>query len=131
MFLTDFRTRKYTGGIISRVGIFLTVTPHNFMMAVRKTFNTNNLVSFNPETYTRCAYESGQLLLEETRQIDCDTSVTGRYVAVYIYQTVYLHLTITELQVFGEPAPGKSLLRFSFFHYGLIKLFYALKTLWY
>ena len=27
MFLTDFRTRKYTGGIISRVGIFLTVTP--------------------------------------------------------------------------------------------------------
>ena len=27
MFLTDFRMRKYTGGIISRVGIFLTVTP--------------------------------------------------------------------------------------------------------
>ena len=27
MFLTDFRTRKYTRGIISRVGIFLTVTP--------------------------------------------------------------------------------------------------------
>ena len=27
MFLTDFRTQKYTGGIISRVGIFLTVTP--------------------------------------------------------------------------------------------------------
>ena len=27
MFLTDFCTRKYTGGIISRVGIFLTVTP--------------------------------------------------------------------------------------------------------
>ena len=30
MFLTDFRTQKYTGGIISRVGIFLTVTPVNF-----------------------------------------------------------------------------------------------------
>ena len=27
MFLTDFRTRKYTRGIISWVGIFLTVTP--------------------------------------------------------------------------------------------------------
>ena len=27
MFLTEFRTQKYTGGIISRVGIFLTVTP--------------------------------------------------------------------------------------------------------
>ena len=27
MFLTDFRTRKYTRGIISLVGIFLTVTP--------------------------------------------------------------------------------------------------------
>ena len=27
MFLTDFRTQKYTGGIISWVGIFLTVTP--------------------------------------------------------------------------------------------------------
>ena len=27
MFLTDFHTRKYTGGIVSRVGIFLTVTP--------------------------------------------------------------------------------------------------------
>ena len=27
MFLTEFRTRKYTGGIISQVDIFLTVTP--------------------------------------------------------------------------------------------------------
>ena len=27
MFLTDFRTRKYTRGMISRVDIFLTVTP--------------------------------------------------------------------------------------------------------
>ena len=27
MFLTDFRTQKYTGGIILQVGIFLTVTP--------------------------------------------------------------------------------------------------------
>ena len=27
MFLTDFHTQKYTGDIISRVGIFLTVTP--------------------------------------------------------------------------------------------------------
>ena len=27
MFLTDFCTQKYTGGIISWVGIFLTVTP--------------------------------------------------------------------------------------------------------
>ena len=26
MFLTDFCTQKYTGGIISQVGIFLTVT---------------------------------------------------------------------------------------------------------
>ena len=26
MFLTDFHTQKYTGGIISQVGIFLTVT---------------------------------------------------------------------------------------------------------
>ena len=27
MFLTDFHMQKYTGGIISWVGIFLTVTP--------------------------------------------------------------------------------------------------------
>ena len=27
MFLTDFCTQKYTGGIISRIGIILTVTP--------------------------------------------------------------------------------------------------------
>ena len=27
MFLTDFHMQKYTGGIISRVGIFLTLTP--------------------------------------------------------------------------------------------------------
>ena len=27
MFLTDFHTQKYTRGIFSRVGIFLTVTP--------------------------------------------------------------------------------------------------------
>ena len=33
MFLTDFRTQKYTGGIISRVGIFLTVTPARFVTA--------------------------------------------------------------------------------------------------
>ena len=30
MILTDFRTRKYTGGIISPIGIFLTVTPGLF-----------------------------------------------------------------------------------------------------
>ena len=27
MFLTDFHTQKYAGGIFSQVGIFLTVTP--------------------------------------------------------------------------------------------------------
>ena len=27
MFLTEFHTQKYTGGIILRIGIFLTVTP--------------------------------------------------------------------------------------------------------
>ena len=38
MFLTDFRTRKYTGDIISRVGIFLTVTPdqRNHNCKIRK-----------------------------------------------------------------------------------------------
>ena len=34
MFLTEFRTQKYTGGIISRVGIFLTVTPGRMIVAV-------------------------------------------------------------------------------------------------
>ena len=34
MFLTDFRTRKYTGGIISRVGIVLTVIPAAVSAAV-------------------------------------------------------------------------------------------------
>ena len=33
MFLTDFHMRKYTGGIISRVDIFLTVTPVNKQFA--------------------------------------------------------------------------------------------------
>ena len=31
MFLTDFHMQKYTGGIISRVGIFLTVTPADIL----------------------------------------------------------------------------------------------------
>ena len=43
MFLTDFRTQKYTGGIISQVGIFLTVTPSC------ETIKTSNLCSpFEP-----------------------------------------------------------------------------------
>ena len=40
MFLTDFRMRKYTGGIISRVGIFLTVTPVTFQIRMTEFVNT-------------------------------------------------------------------------------------------
>ena len=36
MFLTDFHMQKYTRGIISQVGIFLTVTPAQVNMSCLK-----------------------------------------------------------------------------------------------
>ena len=87
---------------------------HNFTVAVGSTFNPNDLASFNPETFTPCAYEPGQFLQGDTREMMCNRPVTGRYVMVYIHQTgATKHpLTICELQVFGDQAPGKFALIF-------------------
>ena len=80
---------------------------HNFTVAVGNTFDPSDQANFNPETFTPCEYEAGQLGHGETREIMCDRPVTGRYVTVYIYQTETTYpLTICELQVFGEPAQG-------------------------
>ena len=81
----------------------------NVTVAVGSTFDPNDLVSFNPETFTPCVYEPGQFLQGETREMNCSRPVTGRYVTVYIYQTETTYpLTICELQVFGGPLSGKS-----------------------
>ena len=84
---------------------------HNFTVAVGSILDPT---SFNPETYTPCAYEAGQLLLGETRQMMCDKPIIGRYITVYTYQTETAKppLTICELQVFGGPVPGKLLCSF-------------------
>ena len=81
---------------------------HNFTLAVGNNFDPSDQANFNPERFTTCAHEPGQVSEGETREMVCDRPVFGRYITVYIYQTgAATHaLTICELQVFGEP--GKS-----------------------
>ena len=84
----------------------------NFTIAAGNTFNQMDLQSFTPESYTPCVHESGQLANSETREMMCNTPVVGRYVTVYLYHcnVTVQTLTICELQIFGETAPGNCVL---------------------
>ena len=48
MFLTDFHMRKYTGGIILWVGIFLTVTPDRTSFTPRRTIIGKGIAYLKP-----------------------------------------------------------------------------------
>ena len=60
MFLIDFRTRKYTGGIISRVGIFLTVTPETAL--IRLGASGIESIKLNSDISCFVTYEINDLL---------------------------------------------------------------------
>ena len=84
----------------------------NFTIAAGNTFNQTDLQSFNPESYMPCVHEPGQLNNSETRELVCDRPVVGRYVTVYLYHfnVTAEPLTICELEIFGETAPGNCVL---------------------
>ena len=101
--IQSFFVKCYHGLMLLLVGCRL----HNFTVASGINFDPS---AFNPETYTTCTYEPDKSGEGVTREMVCDRPVTGRYVTVYMYQTNGTRepLTICELEVFGEPAPGKS-----------------------
>ena len=84
----------------------------NFTIAAGNTFNQTDLQSFNPESCMPCVHEPGQLNDSEIRELRCDRPVVGRYVTVYLYQfnVTAKPLTICELEIFGETAPGNCVL---------------------
>ena len=52
MFLTDFRMRKYTGGIILRVGIVLTVTLASGLKPIQKIHMDFSAIEIDFYTHT-------------------------------------------------------------------------------
>ena len=103
--IQSFFVKCYHGLMLLLVGYRL----HNFTVASGINFDPSDKKNFNPETYTTCAYQPGNSSDGVTREMVCDRPVTGRYITVYMYQTngTKEPLTICELEVFGEPAPGK------------------------
>ena len=79
----------------------------NFNIAVGDSFDPLNKDSFDPSTFTQCAHISGQLGAGETRTIQCNQPVRGRYVSVNLNQRN--PLTICEFEVHGTPAGNHSL----------------------
>ena len=71
----------------------------DFYIRVGQTFDQG---SFDPTTYTQCAYQSAALGNGETRMFYCDTPIVGRYVTVHFPPTRTEVLTLCEVAVYGE-----------------------------
>ena len=77
----------------------------NFIISVGGSFDPVNKDSFKPSTFTHCAYVPGQLDAGETRVVQCNQAVQGRYVTVNLEQKNAL--TLCEFQVHGTQVTGK------------------------
>ena len=64
MFLTDFHMQKYTGGIISWVGIFLTVTPGTFLRCKGRPNKQNTLQETSPSGSSQSSGENGESMVD-------------------------------------------------------------------
>ena len=53
-----------------------------FNISVGDSFDPNNTDSFDPSTFTQCVHVPGSLSAGETRVIQCNQPVRGRYVSV-------------------------------------------------
>ena len=77
MFLTDFRMQKYTGAIISQVGIFLTVTPASHASMTTSALKKNS---------KRSVYELSGLIqfsgTETSWQMQCNT-ISSIFIQTY------------------------------------------------
>ena len=58
---------------------------------------TFNPVSFDPTTYTQCAYQSAALGLGETKGFECERSILGRFVTVHFPTAITEVLTPSEV----------------------------------
>ena len=77
----------------------------NFTISVGDLFDPNNTDSFDPSTFTQCAHVPGRLGLGETRVIQCNQPVPGRFVTLNLNRKIAL--TICEFQVHGTPIEGQ------------------------
>ena len=69
----------------------------NFYIRVGQTFNP---ATFDPTTYTQCAYQSAALGAGETKEFECERSILGRYVTVHFPVTRTEVLTLCEVAVY-------------------------------
>ena len=83
----------------------------NFVISVGDSFDPVSKDSFDTSTSTQCAHIPGKLGNGETRVIQCNQPVRGRYVTVNLNEKNAL--TICEFQVHGTLVSGKHLLHFS------------------
>ena len=75
---------------------------NNVSVRVGDTFNET---SFNPETFSECAYEAQPFGEGEMRYLHCGTTLIGRYVTVYLKHTGIL--TVCEVEVYSEQGNNK------------------------
>ena len=61
-----------------------------------------NFASFDPTTYTQCAYQSAALTGGETKTFTCSQPIVGRYVTVHFPTTKTAALTVCEVEVYGQ-----------------------------
>ena len=71
----------------------------DFYIRVGKTFNQG---SFDPTTYTQCAYQSAAVGTAETKLFTCSQPIEGRYVTVHFPTTRTEVLTLYEVAVYGK-----------------------------
>ena len=72
----------------------------DFYIRVGQTFDQ---ATFDPTTYTQCAYQSTALGAGETRMFICDRLIEGRYVTVHFPTTKTEILILCEVAVYeGE-----------------------------
>ena len=76
---------------------FLAERLADFTVAVGSSFDPDR---FDPRGFTTCAHVEGHLDTSETRTIQCEVPVSGRYVTLYLTQKTYL--TLCELAVHGD-----------------------------
>ena len=69
----------------------------DFYIRVGQTFDQ---LSFDPNTYTQCVYQSTALMDGETRMFTCDSPIEGRFVTVHFPMTRTEVLTLCEVAVY-------------------------------
>ena len=75
----------------------------DFTIAVGNTFDSNNIATFDPTTYTTCASVTGYLPKGAVLDVICDPPVESRYLTVHLTGVADGIIQICEVLVFDHP----------------------------